>query len=77
MQKKMALAVGMALSLSAGSAMAQMQTNFLSHFLMVSQLMPHMAGSSGATLPDLNLSFRTAGRTLGVCNVRLVLRGHQ
>ena len=55
----------------------QMQTNFLSHFLMVSQLMPHMAGSSGATLLDLNFSFRTAGRTLGVCNMRLALQGYQ
>ena len=55
----------------------QMQTNFLSHFLMVSQLMPHMAGSNGATLSPMNSSFRWTGRTIGACNVRFGPRDQQ
>ena len=47
----------------------QMQSNFLSHFLMVSRLMPHMAGSSGATQTLLNFLFRRAGRTASAGNV--------
>jgi len=33
----------------------QMQSNFLSHFLMISQLMPHMAGAAGASRPRITM----------------------